>query len=81
MRQRTAKRKRKSANTVEQQKLAKIAEMMGVVFVARFSLLTFSLQIREDIFLFCSDRCSFSTFVGEYKSNAIAEKREEILTS
>ena len=36
MRQRTAKRKRKSANTVEKQKLAEIAQTMGVVLLLVF---------------------------------------------
>ena len=43
-------------------------------------LLTFSSLISEDLCLFLdfpSDRSIFSTFVGGYKSTAIAEKREE----
>ena len=44
------------------------------------ALLTFSLLISEDFWVFLSflsDRSLFSTFVGLYKNTAIAEKREE----
>ena len=56
--------------------------MLWICFArqANFALLTFSLLMSEDFWLFLafpSDRGIFSTFVGGSKSIAIAEKREE----